>query len=80
MNDDIVLSDAEARVLCALSQQYRSIGRLARDLGTTVQTLDKLAWRPRRGIRPFTVAKVRVGLRRLAAEHLRTVHIHEAMQ
>ena len=74
-----VLTDTEAKVLCALSQHFKNLRRLARALNTTPRTVDRLVWRSRR-TRPSTIAKVRFGLRRAAAEHLSTVHVCEVMQ
>ncbi len=78
-DDSPVLTDAEARVLCALSQRYRSIRRLARELGTTTTTIDRLVWRNRR-VRPATIARIRARLRSAAAECLPVVHVCEVVQ
>ena len=78
-DDRLVLTDAEARVLSALSQRYRSIRTLARDLGTTVPTLDRIVWRSRR-VRPQTMARVRLALRRAASRHLLPVIVCEVVQ
>lgn len=74
-----VLTDLEARTLCALSQRVRSHRRLARMLGTTTATLDRLVWRSRR-ILPRTMARVRFHLRRVAAEHRVLVLVHGVNQ
>lgn len=69
MSDDSpTLTDAEGRMLCALSQKFRSIRRLAKVLRTTPATIDRIVWRRRR-IRPSTMAKIRVALQRAAREH-----------
>lgn len=71
-NDDEspVLTNAEAHMICVLSQEFRSLKKLCRVLGIgCTSTLDRLVWRSRR-THPRTVARVRVALRREAERRL----------
>jgi hypothetical protein len=75
-DDKLVLTDVEARVLCALSRKVRSLRQLRAILGVSTNTLDRIVWRNRR-VKPETMARFRCGLRRAASEHLPLVHVGE---
>lgn len=77
--DSLVLTDAETRMVCRLSQELGSLRALRRVLGIScMRTLDSIvAWRSRR-VRPATIARIRVALRREAAR--RMIIVHEVLQ
>jgi hypothetical protein len=78
-DDSPVLTDAEARVLTRISQATASHRELELILGASKGTINRLIWRSRR-VRPSTMARVRIRLRRAAEELLAVVHEHEGVQ
>lgn len=74
--DSLVLTDAETRMVCRLSQELRSLRALRAVLGIScMRTLDRIvSWRSRR-VRPATIARIRVALRREAARRMIIVHV-----